>query len=49
MSDMDDFATLIGLAVGEFLLTVRDVSAGSKGQFEELCDPSDPFRGVGDK
>jgi len=31
------------------LVTVRDVWAESKGDFEGPCDPSDPFRGVTDK
>ena len=31
------------------LVTVRDVWAESIGDFEAPCDPSDPFRGVGDK
>jgi hypothetical protein len=31
------------------LVTVRDVVAESKGDFEGPCDPSDPFPGIGDK
>jgi hypothetical protein len=31
------------------LVSIRDVSADSKGEFEGPCDASDPFRGVDDK
>jgi len=33
----------------DVLVTVRDVWAASKGDFEGPCDPSDPFREVADK